>query len=102
MDFFFIWKVHLPLYPEIIIIKCFPTYQLGPHSWVSTLNNRSSAKNKSCITRMKNLMKWFGKIGKKGIQTSLNHNTIICFSKLCVDTLRKVGGKMILSLESCA
>ncbi len=94
-----ICKVHLPSYPEILVIKCFPTYQPKFHSWVFHFNIQFLAKNKSSTPRMRNLMKWFGETKEKGIQTSPNRGTYFCISKLCVDTLGKVGGKMILSLE---
>lgn len=67
----------------------------------STLNIQSPARNKSSFPGMKNLMQWFGETWEKGIQTSPNRSTYFCLSELCVDTLGKVGGKMILSLECC-
>ncbi len=68
----------------------------------STFNSQSPARNKSSTQGMKNLTKWFGETEKKGIHTSPNHGICLCFFKWCIDTLHKVGGKMILSLESCA
>jgi hypothetical protein len=68
----------------------------------STLNSRSPVRNKSSTPKMKNLMKWFGETGEKGIQTSPNRDTCLYLSELCVDIMCKVGGKMILFLESCA
>jgi len=65
----------------------------------STFSIQSLATNKSSTPGMRNLMKWFGETKEKGIQTSPNRGTYFCISKLCVDTLGKVGGKMILSLE---
>jgi len=67
----------------------------------STLYIRSLAWNKSSTLGIKNLLKWFGEIRKKGIQMSLIRDTCLCLFYLCVDTLHKVGGKMILSLKYC-